>query len=206
MAGDAIYSEEFITLDDQTDEEEAETKVVVKRYTSGLDDDDDDDDDEIERRRHKEVNPMRPVGAEVFEPSGGSFVKIAEKKPQKPISLKVDKEEEEEEVVTKKTGRKSKKAVEQPVVREESRKPAAKVTFAGSFGKINMVYLDVYLNEIYIILVEDIKSEFSYSPPESDEPFDLKIEDKVYRVISPGITFNMKSQKVKTTVLLLIGE
>lgn len=223
VESNAIYVEEY---DEFGSLEETEAKGMrIRKYTSG------DSEEEINNSGHKEVDPFIPVKAEVFEIGEGGFKKVEvfdpiERKKKKstvkapvkaPVKSTIKKQElkvgidieeekvrllEEQEMLEEKIEIKP-LVVQAPPIR---RRPLRKVIFEGSFGKISAGYLDVYLEGMYVILVEEQDSEFSYTPPESDIPFTVIIEDDSYEVLSPGISFGLPNQKLKLTILLMVGE
>ena len=162
---------------------------------------------------HKEVDPFKPVAVQIMSIDETSYDEAKITAPTKVI-------DHSEEAGKLETGKKTKvrktrkveeigaaigtRAFKAPVATKKA-KPLVQVSFEGSFGNIKAGYLDVYHQGVYLILVEDINSEFSYAPPESEESFFLVIGDDEFEVISPGIRFDMKGQKVKITVLLKIG-
>lgn len=193
-----IYTEESV---DAKDTEETETeKVGLTVYDEkGFELHDPDE--------HTEVDPDRPISKIIeYGEDLTTVVKVRD------LTKKESK---------KKKSRPAKKAVakkEAPVAEAEPmsfmpihseevvpERPLKRVTFMGTFGRINAGYLDVYHQGMYLILVEDISAEFSYSPPQSDKEFSVETDGGEYTVIAPGIEFRLSAQMVKVTVLLKTG-
>jgi hypothetical protein len=187
---DRIYVEEYDVAGELIESEKGGVKV--RSHKEGSDSSEDTD--------HKEVDPFAPVKAEVFEITEGGFRKTATFDPEdrgtKPKKKKKKEEPEEKPTSTP-------LVMQAPPIRK---KKLEKVVFEGPFGKINAGYLDVYLDGMYVILVEEQDSEFSYTPPESEDPFNIIYEENLYQVISPGINFELPNQKIKITVLLIVGD
>jgi len=162
---------------------------------------------------HEEVDPFRPVSVQVMQIDDIGFderkmVGPANTRPPRDIEASSPAEPcKKSKGVTKK----KEKPAEVVQVQEKvpapvkKKKPLTQVIFEGPFGKIKSGYLDVYHQGVYLILVEDIANNFSYTPPESEDSFFLTIGEDEFEVISPGIYFDMLGQGVKTTVLLKIG-
>ena len=200
---DAIYEEKFITLTEEqknalNGEKEEEDAPVSIMYEPDPEDipmtaESDEDDGEtpvdlssIVVAQHnedlKEVGERKKVGV---------FAEEDKKTAPDP---------EPEYEVLENTGRKIVYRYKEP----EKRKSEKKVLFSGSFGKVRALYLDVYTEGVYLILVEDEEADFSYSPPESDDIIKVTVDGAEYNAVSPGINFSMPGQKVNTTVLLII--
>lgn len=127
---------------------------------------------------------------EVFEPDGGSFRKVkGVEKKKEPLRAVIEKEPSKEKEEA-----------------EKEERPLVPVGFKGVFGSLRIGYLDVYLEGVYLILVEKIDAGFSYSPPESDDIMEVSFRGRTVEAVSPGISFEMPGQKIKVTVLLKTGE
>ena len=89
-----------------------------------------------------------------------------------------------------------------PVRPSPPSRPKVRVEFSGGFGKARAAYLDVYQQNGLVMLVSDMASDFLYEPPSSDEPFDISFGSlESFKVVSPGVSFDMPSQGVSVLVL-----
>jgi len=96
------------------------------------------------------------------------------------------------------------KEVVEKVIYKERPKPVLKsVRFKGSFGTVTAGYLDVIIDGFQLVLVADMQNDFSYSPPDNEEPIEVIVEDKVYTCLSLGINFNLPAQNQNITVLMI---
>lgn len=96
------------------------------------------------------------------------------------------------------------KEVVEKVVYKEKPKPVLKsVKFKGSFGTVTAGYLDVIIDGFQLVLVADMQNDFSYSPPDNEEPIEVMVGDKVYTCLSLGINFNLPAQNQNITVLMI---
>ena len=77
------------------------------------------------------------------------------------------------------------------------------VCFKGMFGEIQAKYLNVYIEDKYLILVSDIDAGFNFIPPMSEEPFTILVNDVEYKAISINMSFPLEEQGVKVLLLLL---
>ncbi len=96
------------------------------------------------------------------------------------------------------------KEVVEKVIYKERPKPVLKsVRFKGSFGTVTAGYLDVIIDGFQLVLVADMQNDFSYSPPDNEEPIEVMVDDKVYTCLSLGINFNLPAQNQNITVLMI---
>lgn len=199
---DSIYTEQYITVEDIAPEEDGRADKL-SQFTTG----------DINTDEHKEVDPFAPVGVVNLEPANGGFIETEEYDPKKPKAAKKPKAK----AVTKAKKKVRKKAVKVEPVTEtaediyeeievEEERPLKKVVFDGVFGRVSAGYLDIYSQGVYLILVEDIEVEFSYSPPESEDIIIVETDGVSISTVSPGIYLKLPEQGIKITVLLKTGE
>jgi hypothetical protein len=84
--------------------------------------------------------------------------------------------------------------------------PTVPIRFSGRFGALTVRYKNIYVDDIYIILVSSLSDETQYQPPVSDEPFIAQYEGALYNVLSPGIAFDLTHENINITVLLIEQE
>jgi len=101
----------------------------------------------------------------------------------------------------KKRGRPKKEQTEN-IQEEESDEPII-VTFKGSFGETTAPYLDAFFSDIYLILVADPNSTYTYTPPQNDEGFQITFNGGTYQAYSIGLSFTFPDDSKKVTALLV---
>lgn len=209
------FQENFIVLENETKEDEEETY-----YEGG------------KKKKYVPTDPYKELTVESFSQGGGRFSKkegsklfpavtadyqnkaLPKKAEETTVNVEEDVEVEPKQRVAKpkasrkKTSpsRKPPRAFTEKVKSPEPKRPLEYVVFEGSFGRMKAGYLDVYIDGMYLILVEKLAEGFSYSPPESDDPMYVTHDDVEYEVLSQGISFEMARQGIKTTVLLITGD
>ena len=93
----------------------------------------------------------------------------------------------------------------QPDMVPQLNKTSVPVRFSGKFGALTVRYKNVYIDDIYVVLVSDLNDETQYQPPTSEEPFVVQYEEEFYKVLSPGIAFELEHEGLNITVLLIEG-
>lgn len=198
----------FIPLENSGRDDEEDTHrsgFSISRYLS----EDYDESEEGSDEERPERKPTDPIPTEVYVGPKMRLVEIRDNKPKGDRPTKKASPPKARKAAKPKTiawDEDEDRAEERPSqVPVKSSRPLEKAVFEGAFGKMVSGYLDIYVKGIYIVLVESLESEFSYSPPVSDDPFTISFAGREYRVTNPGISFEMPGQEVTVMVLLDIA-
>ena len=82
-------------------------------------------------------------------------------------------------------------------------KPRVDVTFSGPFGKLKVQYDEVFVQDIYLVLVQRVGSGMAYDPPDTGEAsMTIQVQDKQYTCFS-GPRFSWPDGSMSIAIFLL---